>query len=351
MNTPPGSFEEINRSSTNGEVIMLVEGLSRALALHGSGPVLNLQRLSAGATQEIWSFDFGESEAPERMVLRRAPLAAPAGEFAIPLSLEAKVMERAAQAGVPVPRVRTVLRPELGLRDGYIMDWVAGETLPSRVMRRPDFAAARQGFAEQAGTILALLHRSSTDGLDLPAASPSNLVGKLDALYRASSNRRPVFDLALHWLEAHIPPPSEVCLVHGDFRNGNLMFGPDGIRAVLDWELAHLGHPVEDVAWLTINSWRFGAVDKPAGGIGELDPFLRAYERVSGSRVDPEVLRFWQVYGTLRWGVICAGMVRQIDSGLDRTPERAIIARRASETELDLLMLLVPREDRETHNG
>ena len=154
---------------------------------------------------------------------------------------------------------------------------------------------------------------------------------------------RPVFELALRWLSNHDPGPSaEVTLVHGDFRHGNLIIGPDGVRAVLDWELAHLGDPMEDLGWVCVNSWRFGEIDKPVGGFGSREELFAGYAE-GGRRADPARVRFWEVMGTLRWGVMCCGMMQRFRSGPDHSMERAMIGRRASETEIDLLRLLAPR--------
>jgi aminoglycoside phosphotransferase (APT) family kinase protein len=155
---------------------------------------------------------------------------------------------------------------------------------------------------------------------------------------------RPVFQLALRWLRDHDPGPSErVTLVHGDFRHGNLMIGPDGVRAVLDWELAHLGDPMEDLGWICVNSWRFGVIDKPVGGFGTYEELFSGYEAASGIAVDVARVKFWEVMGTLRWGVMCVGMMQRFRLGPDHSMERAMIGRRSSETEIDLLRLLAPR--------
>ena len=135
---------------------------------------------------------------------------------------------------------------------------------------------------------------------------------------------------------------SEVTLVHGDFRHGNLIIGPDGVRAVLDWELAHLGDPMEDLGWICVNSWRFGEIDKPVGGFGSREDLFAGYE-AAGRRVDPERVMFWEVMGTLRWGVMCCGMMQRFRTGPEHSMERAMIGRRSSETEIDLLRLLAPR--------
>jgi aminoglycoside phosphotransferase (APT) family kinase protein len=168
-------------------------------------------------------------------------------------------------------------------------------------------------------------------------------IGDLDREYRSFDWPRPVFELALRWLRHHDPGPSEeVTLVHGDFRHGNLIIGPDGVRAVLDWELAHLGDPMEDLGWICVNSWRFGEIDKPVGGFGSREELFAGYES-AGRRVDPERVKFWEVMGTLRWGVMCCGMMQRFRTGPDHSMERAMIGRRSSETEIDLLRLLAPR--------
>jgi aminoglycoside phosphotransferase (APT) family kinase protein len=131
-------------------------------------------------------------------------------------------------------------------------------------------------------------------------------------------------------------------LVHGDFRNGNLMIGPDGIRALLDWELTHLGDPMEDLAWLCVNSWRFGQIDQPVGGFGNREELYAGYE-AAGGRVDEPRVHFWEVLGSLKWGIMCQMGAADFVSGVDLSVERAAIGRRASETEIDLLRLLMPR--------
>jgi len=152
-----------------------------------------------------------------------------------------------------------------------------------------------------------------------------------------------VFELALRWLEDHAPSRSEHArLVHGDFRNGNFIVGPEGVRSVLDWELAHLGDPVEDLGWLCVKSWRFGNVDQRAGGFGTVDELLAGYRAGGGTDVEPESLRYWETMGTLKWGAICELQCFTHLNGLVRSVELAILGRRVCETEWDLLELLAP---------
>jgi hypothetical protein len=78
----------------------------------------------------------------------------------------------------------------------------------------------------------------------------------------------------------------------------------------------------------------------PAGGLGTRDELLQAYAQATGEVVDPMRFRFWEMVGSLRWGVSCASMLEWFRSGRNRTVERAMIVRRASENEMDLMRLL-----------
>lgn len=311
----------------------------------GATGVTNAMRLSGGASQETWSFDIVHPGGDIGAILRRAPQgygAAPAR--AAGLDAEAILMQRAFDAGVPSPKVLHVLQPRDELGTGFIMQRVEGETIPRKILRDAQFAAARPKLARQVGRVLAGIH-----GLD-PAQLPelrrmtaAKEIGEFERDYRSLDWPRAVFELALRWLRDHDPGPSEqVTLVHGDFRHGNLVIGPDGVRAVLDWELAHFGDPMEDLGWVCVNSWRFGEIDKPVGGFGTREELFAGYEE-AGRRVDPDRVKFWEVMGTLRWGIMCCGMMQRFRLSPEHSIERAMIGRRSSETEIDLLRLLVPR--------
>ncbi|MDQ2859851.1 MAG: phosphotransferase family protein [Pseudomonadota bacterium] len=306
----------------------------------GGVGVTGLTRLSAGATQEIWKFFLVNEGGQVPLILRRAPGGMRVSETAVGLEFEARLIEAAAAAGVPAPPVRWVLTPDDGLGHGFIMDFVEGETLGGRIARGDALAAARPLLARQCGEILARIH--SLDPAAFPTLSrlaPAEQVETLKQAYRTSGWPRPVFELALRWLADRCPPPPErPRLVHGDFRNGNLVVGPDGVRAVLDWELAHVAEPMEDLGWICVNSWRFGELERPVGGFGMREDLWAGYE-AAGGVVNHVHAKFWEVFGTLRWGVMCAGMAAAFRVA-DPSVERAVIARRASETEIDLMRLL-----------
>jgi aminoglycoside phosphotransferase (APT) family kinase protein len=326
---------------------MIEAELTRCVAswCPGATGVTAAAKLSGGASQETWTFDIVHPDGNIGAILRRAPEgygAAPSR--AVGLENEAILMRLAFEAGVPSPRVLHVLRPEDDLGTGFIMQRVEGETIARKILRDEQFTTARPLLARQLGTIAAGIHGLPRAKLPvLREMSSTREISDLENEYRSFNWPRPVFELALRWLRDHDPGTSaEVTLVHGDFRHGNLIIGADGVRAVLDWELAHLGDPMEDLGWVCVNSWRFGAIDKPVGGFGSREELFAGYE-AAGRKVDPARVTFWEVMGTLRWGVMCCGMMQRFRLGPDHSMERAMIGRRASETEIDLLRLLAPR--------
>jgi aminoglycoside phosphotransferase (APT) family kinase protein len=201
----------------------------------------------------------------------------------------------------------------------------------------------------QLGEAAALIHRidPAKHHLDfLPAPAPgespaASEVDRYDLVYRVlAPQAHPVIELALRWLRQNLPSGGRSVLVHGDYRVGNVMFGPDGLRSVLDWELPHIGDPMEDLGWLCTRAWRFGSDAKPVGGIGEREELFRAYEKISGEPVEPQRVRFWEIFGNLKWGIICMQQARTYLDGRQRSVELASLGRRTAETEWELLNLI-----------
>ncbi len=306
--------------------------------------VVDLTRLAGGASKETWAFDLvADDGAVRRLVLRRQP---PDRRFSTQglssVSAEAAIVRIAQRAGVPVPDVPFDLPAGSPGGDGYAMDRIDGETVGVRVLKLPELAKARTGMARRCGEILARLHAANGhEALGLRDLGARDALAALADRHRATGQDRPVFELALRWLDAHLPAESARTLLHGDFRNGNLVVDAGGIRAVLDWELAHIGAPVSDLAWLCVTSWRFQRPDLPVGGFGTREDLLAGYEAAGGAPVDPAELHAWEIFQTLNWGVICAGAAKAFVEG-SRSVEGGVIARRASETEYDLMRLLAP---------
>jgi aminoglycoside phosphotransferase (APT) family kinase protein len=305
----------------------------------GGTEIVSVNALSGGASQELWSILVRAPSGEHRVVLRRAPEERVRSELSIPIELEAELIAAAHGLGVPSPRVLHVLTPEDGLGAGFFMAHVEGEALGQRIVRDERFAAVRPRLARQCGEILARIH-ALPKPVTLPEKSAVEIIDALERQHRIENWPRPVFELAFRWLRENAPAHRAATVVHGDFRTGNLLIGADGVQAVLDWELAHAGDPMEDLGWICVNSWRFGAIDNPVGGFGAREDLYAGYEAAGGVRVDRARARFWEVLGTLRWGVICTMSGVALREGTATGVERAMIARRASETEFDLLDLL-----------
>lgn len=312
--------------------------------------VENMRLLTGGASRQTWSFDATIEHADGRaetlaLVARADPRKGP---NTMSRETEYRVLEAAAGAGVPVPRMHLLGDGSLGV-PFFLMDRVEGETIARRILRDDAYADARKGMAAQLGEIAAAIHHIPLDtpGLERlprpePGLSPAETeLTRFEQTYRAiAPEPHPAFELAFRWLKRNLPPPAEPALVHGDYRMGNLIVGPEGIRSVLDWELAHVGDPLEDFGFLCVRSWRFGNDDQPVGGVGRREDLFAAYERAGGRKVDPQAVRWWETFGNIRWGIICIMQARAYLDGLSKSVELATIGRRTAETEWELLNLM-----------
>ncbi len=329
-----------------------------ATALAGSGQAAGtgtatsrveaLRRLSGGANMETWAFEWHAGEKTLPLILRRLPPGAAGASSeavlvgSIDLPTEAAVVRQAGAHGVSVATVLLVLEQEHRLGTGYIMTRERGEALPFRILADDKYAGARRQLAYQCGEALGKIH-----GVPLAALPPGlrrlgmdQDLDRLQEMLDTYGNVSPVHQLALNWLRDKQPAAGAQCLVHGDFRNGNLLVDEQGLVAVLDWELTHIGYPAEDLGYLCGNVWRFGRTDKPVGGFGDYEDLLAGYRAVTGAAPTLRELRYWEVYCALNWGLVCLTMLHMYRSGQDRSLERAAVGRRMSESEIDLLLLL-----------
>jgi aminoglycoside phosphotransferase (APT) family kinase protein len=308
-------------------------GVADVLRERGWAGDVELTRIAGGASRETWLVEVGDA----RFVLRRDP---PGSASLVSQESEAQLIRLAAEHGVPTPEILQ-FEPADGRfgTAGILMEHVGGESVPTRLLRKPEFEQARANLPAQLGEALARIHAIPTEetGLEEPAGSA---IDQWEQMLDEISDPLPAVEAGLRWLRANAPPPARAALVHGDFRLGNFILGGDGLRAVIDWELAHLGDPVEDIGWLCIRSWRFGNDDLPVAGVGALEPFLDAYVRAGGLRPEPERLRFWEVFGNLKWAVICARQAQDHLSGARRSHELASLGRRICEPEWDMLELI-----------
>jgi aminoglycoside phosphotransferase (APT) family kinase protein len=314
----------------------------------GHRALQSFARLSAGASQETYRLVADTVDGERRFALRRSAggvWSEQAETGGIDSGSEPMLMRLARDVGVPEPEVYAELEQSDQLGSGFLMEWLEGETLGARIVRSEELASVRPQLARQCGEILARIH-----SIDLEATGLSSRLQSVDPRayieqtwggYKLLATPQPMIDYTARWLLDHVPEEPRMALVHNDFRNGNLMIAAEGITAVLDWELAHIGDPMRDLGWICTNSWRFGRHDLPVGGFGTRDDLFAGYEAVSGEKVDPEHVHFWEVFGSFWWAVGCLLMASHFRTGPDPSVERAAIGRRSSECQVDCVNLLI----------
>ena len=314
--------------------------------------VEGLVRLSGGASRETWSFDALKADGSRQpLILKRDPMdrqvdkkfeGVPEGRLAVGRLTEGRLLQLAREAGAPVPEVPFFLTKDERTTEGFFTHRLEGEALGRRILREDAYARARPKLAFQVGHAAARFH-----GIDLDILPPMRgLPAAAELLhYRTimDSFHQPhtAFEYGFRWLQERLELAGDrYTLNHGDYRNGNILVDEDGLCGVLDWESAHLGNPSSDLGWMCVRSWRYGYHDKVVGGFGDVAEMLDGYEAGGGGRIDREEIYFWQVFGTLRWGILCMILGFTHIDGEQRTVEYAAIGRRAAETEYDLLQLL-----------
>src|SRR4051812_45325289 len=334
---------------SGNEADLVAIGLASATSRYFAAParIESLRRESGGASRQTWSFDAVVGGKHHELILRRdPPIAGTKGErersAALDRATEFAVLRAAFRSGVRAPEVLFGLTAADGLGEAFVMRRIRGTAIARKLLRDPPYADARGKIAGQLGEILARIHAVDPAALPpLDRREAGDQVANLRAVLDTLGYAAPVFELALTWLDRRKPPPiARPTLVHGDYRTGNYLADETGVTAILDWEGAHLGDPVEDLGWVCVKSWRFGAIGKPAGGFGTREELWTAYQHAGGAKVDPARAHWWEVFGTVRWGIICHTQAWKHLSGAQQSMEMASIGRRAVETEVDLLQLL-----------
>jgi len=317
-------------------------GLASALAsrlqtLWGTeAQVAGVRPLPGGASRESWDVRVRTAGGAERslILLREA-----GGRARYPdqkVAVEAAAMSAARAAGVPVAEIYDYGAGALG--QGYLlMERLDGETIPRRLLREEAYAAVRPGLAHRLGEVLARIHQVDPGSVrDLPRV---DALGQVTEQYQAFAEPRPAVELGLRWLAGHRPAPAADALVHGDFRTGNLMVSQDGLHGVLDWELVHRGDPRQDLGWLCTKAWRFGSAS-PVGGFGTRADLMAGYAAGGGTPPDEETQRWWELYGTVRWALLCRRQAERYLAGDEPSIELAVLGRRVCEQEYDILLAL-----------
>jgi len=336
----------------------LGQALQEFLARRTAQParVTGLRQLAGGASCRVYSFDLAGCGESRTLVLRLDAVGGTAGNAAGTLRQEEyELLAAAARAGVTVPAVHWYGAEGEGLGGAFfVMDLVAGEAIARHLLRDERYRRTRSALPRDLARELARIHAVDIEDPRLgfltarvaAGADPRRFaldeVGKYRQLLEAFSNQQPypLLTLVARWLAQHAPVLARPALVHGDFRVGNVMFDEERLTAVLDWELCHVGDPVEDLGWLCVRTWRFGSDDKAAGGLCSREELCRHYADRGGRAVEPEALRYWELFGNWKWAIICRVQAARAKAGRHPDVELATIGRRVAETEWEILDLL-----------
>lgn len=314
--------------------------------------VTNLRRIPGGASRETWSFDaaWEEDRAPcsGGFILRRDP---DASLLETDREREFRIYRALADSPVPVPRALWLESDPAWLdRPFFVMERIDGCWTSAEVLLDPRMERVRPAVAERKLAILAEIHRFDWQAHDLEflgvPPSPDVCATRELAHWRGvicaeTLEPQPVLEAAMNWLAAHPPPPAQrIALVHGDYRTGNFLFDRRGaIRGILDWEMAHLGDPLEDVAWMCQKSWQYARDGRP-GGLFSREEAYAGYAAASGLTVDPAAVRWWEVLANVKLAAIFLTGARSFVEGRTNEILMAVVGRMVPPLEAELLDLL-----------
>ena len=327
--------------------------LATKMAADGDLRVSGLRRIPGGASRETWSFDAEWTEQGEgrrgSFVIRRDP---DASLLVTERDVEFRVMEAVAAHGVPVPKMFWLETESHWLeRPFFVMERIDGcETNPQTVLLDPRFFQSRAALADNFVQILARIHavdwaKLGLDFLGVPADTGACGAMEIESweavVDRDALEPQPVLRAAFAWLRHHLPPPAQrIVLVHADYRTGNFLCDSDGqIKGVLDWEMTHLGDPMEDIAWACIRPWRWLG-NELIGGLMEREDFYRQYSDASGLRIDEEAVLFWEVLGNVKLAAIFLTGARSFCDGRTRSAMMAFLGRNIGRLELEIMDLM-----------
>lgn len=302
----------------------LADDLAAYLSRLWSAPcdVERLDRIPGGASRETYRFDAVIGGARRPLILRRDP---PGSLIDTDRRTEYLAYASFHPLGAPVPEpIALETDPGPLGRPFFLMSRIDGGGAAS-----PFALAPYKGFEADIGkaffSILGGLTRPDPADLPVAAVCPATSVTSAwsDQLahWEAELNQdelhpSPIIRAAIRRLRRRPPPPAQkLCVVHGDYRSGNFLHDGQGrILAILDWEMAHLGDPLEDLAWALDPLWRHEDPDRVAGMVPKAEA-LRLWETASGLRADPEALAWWELFASVKGLVIWISAARAFRDG------------------------------------
>lgn len=308
----------------------LRSGLGRFLDAHwkGGAEARDLVHIPGGASRETWRFTAAAAGESRGMIVRIDP---ETSLIDTDRRTEYRAVEAAFRAGLPAPEPLFLVEDLAWLgRPFSLTAEVGGCSSSAEAMPAEHLAAIGRQKWSIMGRLAALEPLALGLG-DVMAATTADTcaVEQLDYWEKVirddSLHPNPIAHAALRWLRRNLPPPAQkISLVHGDFRTGNFLYSPQGeIRAVLDWEMAHLGDPLEDLAWSLDPLWCWSTPDR-AGRLLPHAEAVRLWEEASGLTVDPEVFHWWQIFASIKGIGIWLSSSEDFHSGASKAPILAV---------------------------
>jgi aminoglycoside phosphotransferase (APT) family kinase protein len=298
--------------------------------------IANLDRISGGASRETYRFVLrdGEGSPERRLILRLDPSAS---LIETDRRTEFAAIKAFQGSEVPVPEPLWIETDAGGLGAPFMVmtEIQAGEAHPLRLMQ-PPFARHSAALGRQKWAILGMIARADPQAggfAEVVAPVEPHLCWRreLDAweamLSADELEPQPIQRAAIRWLRRNPPPPAQrISIVHGDYRTGNFLADQDGsICGILDWEMAHLGDPLEDLAWSLNRVWHFNN-DERSGGLLPREQAIAAWEKSSGLVADPKALHWWELFACVKGQAIWISAAKEFQTGHNSDSILAIAA-------------------------
>jgi aminoglycoside phosphotransferase (APT) family kinase protein len=284
--------------------------------------VENLARISGGASRETYRYDTVANGERQGFILRRDP---PGSLIDTDRRLEFLAIRSFAGKDVAAPEALAleVDGAELG-RPFFIMRRVDGGAASSPFSPDP-FGEHASAIGEQFFSILGHIAGEPLTGLPILEATSApdpadcwreQLDYWAQVIETDEQHPQPIVRAAIRRLRRSPPPPaSRISVVHGDYRAGNFLHdGAGRIIAVLDWEMAHLGDPLEDLGWAMDPLWSNGA-DGRISGMTTRDEALTLWRKASGLEVDSKALAWWSLFASVKGQAIWTSAAREWKDG------------------------------------
>jgi aminoglycoside phosphotransferase (APT) family kinase protein len=300
--------------------------------------VLRIARIHGGASRETYrvrlTYRREGREQEGGVILRRDP---PGSLIETDRRIEFNAYRAFAGTRVPVPRALWLeLDPGHLERPFFVMEEIEGCEASPQALLMPPYAAHAEKIAEQKWSILGEIARARPEERGVVGVFPDvprerAWAHELDYWERVidedALEPQPIARAAIRALRRQPPPPpARLHVVHGDFRTGNFLVDPSGvIRGVLDWEMAHLGDPLEDLAWSINRIWCWARDDR-VGGLIPRDRAIAIWERASDLRADPAALRWWELFSSVKALAIWLSSAREYRDGRNRDPVLGLTA-------------------------